>query len=89
MPGAGWILALSPQALHRRLLADGLEVVPVNAAIAIRAAELGGQGFGRDPADRIIAATALVAGYRLATADARIREWAGQTGMLATFDPTD
>ncbi len=62
-------LDLFPRALHRRVTNDGLWTVPVDEEIAFRAVELGFQGFHPDPADRIIAATAIVGGYTLATAD--------------------
>ena len=82
-------LKLAPRAFWRRLRSDGLRVVPVDAEIALQAAELEGSGFHPDSADRIIAATALVGGYRLATADRKITAWAGRSRLLATVDPTD
>ena len=48
-------------------------VLPVNAAIAERSVQFR-KSFPADPADRIIAATAIVYGLRLVTADAQIRE---------------
>ena len=48
------------------LLADGVIEIPVNGDIGIRANRL--PNFHRDPADRIIVATALE-GHRLITAD--------------------
>jgi PIN domain nuclease of toxin-antitoxin system len=47
-------------------------VLPVNAAIAERSVQFR-KSFPADPADRIIAATAVVHGLRLVTADAPIR----------------
>ena len=58
----------------RLLLQEGLVEIPVNNEIAIRAARL--RDFHRDPADRIIVATALE-GHELVTADARILAWPG------------
>jgi PIN domain nuclease of toxin-antitoxin system len=49
-----------------------LEFVPVDNAIALRAVALP-EAFGRDPADRIIAATALGLGATLVTGDRRLR----------------
>jgi PIN domain nuclease of toxin-antitoxin system len=50
----------------------GLRFVPVDAAIAVRAVRL--PDFpNRDPADRMIAATAIAFGAALVTADARLR----------------
>lgn len=59
------------------LVAAGLVEVPVTGAIAAQAGVLA--GMHGDPADRIIAATALtVPGGRLLTADRRLLEWPGQ-----------
>ena len=49
-----------------------LEFVPVDNAIALRAVTLP-EAFGRDPADRLIAATALGLGATLVTGDRRLR----------------
>ena len=61
-------------ALRTNLLAEGLLEVPMNGAVGIRAAGL--SDLPRDPADRIVVATALE-GYRLVTADRGILEWSG------------
>ncbi len=47
-------------------------VLPVNAAIAERSVQFG-KSFPADPADRIIAATAIVYGLSLVTSDVQIR----------------
>ena len=47
-------------------------VLPINGRICVRALGLPA-GYPKDPADRIIAATALVAGLPLVTADRSIR----------------
>jgi PIN domain nuclease of toxin-antitoxin system len=47
-------------------------VLPIDAAIAARSV-LFGKKFSKDPADRIIAATAIVYGLPLVTSDAQIR----------------
>jgi PIN domain nuclease of toxin-antitoxin system len=47
-------------------------VLPITADIALRASELPGS-YPKDPADRVIGATAIVEGLELVTADARIR----------------
>ena len=80
-------LELPPRALRQRLIADGLGTVPVSDETAFRSVELGATGFHPDPADRIIAATAILSGYRLATADRRITKWAEQTRLLTVLDP--
>lgn len=49
-----------------------LEFLPISAAVAEQAASLG-PPFPADPADRIIAATALVHGFTLLTEDDAIR----------------
>jgi len=47
-------------------------VYPLNAKIAARSMELG-NGYPKDPTDRIIGATALVEGLHLVTRDDKIR----------------
>jgi PIN domain nuclease of toxin-antitoxin system len=51
-----------------------LTVLPVTAAVAAESVRLG-RDFPKDPADRIIAATARCHGLRLMTADENIRRW--------------
>ncbi len=77
-----------PSALHRRLVFDGMDTVPVDDSIALRAAELEHEGFHRDPADRIITATAIVNGFQLATSDQLITVWAERSGLVAILDPS-
>lgn len=48
-------------------------VIPIDAAIAERSVQFS-QRFPKDPADRVIAATALVHGMPLITADSKIIE---------------
>jgi PIN domain nuclease of toxin-antitoxin system len=55
------------------LLASGLEEIPVDGVIALRATGLG--GLPGDPVDRLIVATALERGATLVTADARLLGW--------------
>ena len=64
---------------HQRPLADYLRyletiliVLPITGAIAERAVQFS-DGYPRDPADRLIGATALVHGMDLITSDERIR----------------
>ena len=54
---------------------DGLRFVPIDNAIAVGAVTLPGD-FHKDPADRLIVATARVLGAGLVTADERIRAYA-------------
>ena len=64
---------------RRRLLREGLREIPVDGDIGIRATELA--NFHRDPADRLIVATAL-GGHQLVTADRRILDWPGPLARL-------
>ena len=66
-----------------QLFRGGLTEVPVNGEIGIRAAGLA--DFHRDPADRLIVATAL-GGHRLVTADQRILDWPGPLSCLRAGD---
>jgi PIN domain nuclease of toxin-antitoxin system len=56
---------------HPRLI-----VLPITAAIAAESVRIG-RNFPKDPADRIIVATARCHGLRLLTADEDIRRWGG------------
>jgi PIN domain nuclease of toxin-antitoxin system len=56
-----------------QLLGSGLRELPVTGDIAILAAEL--SGLNGDPADRIIAATAIVHDATLMTSDANLLRW--------------
>ncbi len=60
---------------RQNVLRLGIVEAPVTGEIGIRAAEI--EGLHKDPADRIIAATALVRGCALLTADERILAWGG------------
>lgn len=55
------------------LLAAGVQELPLTGDIAILAAEL--EGLNGDPADRIVAATAIAHGATLMTADANLLRW--------------
>jgi PIN domain nuclease of toxin-antitoxin system len=57
-----------------------IAVIPITARVAFEAVRLG-PGFPADPADRIIAATAICHGLTLLTADRRIRD-AGEVPVL-------
>jgi PIN domain nuclease of toxin-antitoxin system len=58
--------------------------VAIDGRIGIRAAEL--EQLHRDPADRLIVASAIELGARLMTADQRILDWPGD---LLRFDARD
>ena len=80
-------LAVPPRRLRDALLANGLNIIPVDDETAIRSVELGAEGFHPDPADRIITATAVLGGYQLATVDTRITEWAARSRLLTLLNP--
>ena len=61
---------------RQRVLGMGIAEIPVSGDIGILATEL--EDFPTDPADRIIAATALLQGATLITADEGILRWTGQ-----------
>ena len=77
-------LAFDVDVWRRDLLENGLAEIPVDGGIGIRAATL--NGLLRDPADRIIVATALGGGHRLVTADERILEWTGPLDRLSAAE---
>lgn len=72
-------LAIDVQSWRREQLGQGLTELAVNGELGIRAAGL--VDFHRDPADRLIVATALE-GHRLVTADHRILAWSGELQRL-------
>ena len=70
-------LRRAPETWHRELLDRGVREVPVTTDITILAASLEPQeGFHADPADQMIAATAMVTGLKLVTSDRKILNWA-------------
>ncbi len=75
------------RSLRNQLRVNGLNILPVDDEVAIRAAELGDEGFHPDPADRFITATAIIGGFHLATADRKIIEWAEGFRGLSVLDP--
>ena len=74
-----WLVARGRLFLHRPAsdvldrLTAGITVLPLTAEVAVVAAAFTG-GYPKDPADRMIGATAIVEGIPLVTADERIRE---------------
>ena len=74
LSGRGRIaLASSPQDWRARWIEAGLTELALEGAVAIRSLDL--DGLSDDPADRFIAATALIHGASLVTADQRILDW--------------
>lgn len=76
----GLVLTPDLTAWRTGLLDDGLIELPVTGQIGIQAVAL--EDFHRDPADRLIVATAL-SGHQLVTVDAKILDW---SGSITTFD---
>lgn len=68
----GRIAATIPLRTWLGELSRGVRTLPLTPGVAARAAELP-DGFPRDPADRIIVATAIEHGLPLLTADRRVR----------------
>lgn len=62
------------------LIAAGLAEIPLDGRIGLLAA--GFDGLHRDPADRFIAATAMVRGATLLTADERLLAWTADLPRL-------
>jgi PIN domain nuclease of toxin-antitoxin system len=61
---------------------DGIQLLPLSPAIAVESTRLPGD-FHRDPADRILAATARIEGLTLLTRDTRLLDY-GRKGHLRT-----
>ncbi len=66
--------------IEESLALPGVELLPLTPAVAVRAAQLG-PVFPGDPADRLIAATALIQSAPLITKDERLHE----VSFLATI----
>lgn len=88
LQGKGRLGRVPPsRSLRNKLRVNGLNICPVDDDVAIRAAELGDEGFHPDPTDRFITATAIIGGFQLATADRKIIEWAEGFRGLSVLDP--
>lgn len=74
-PVVGWT--------HDLVASGEVADVAVDATIAARAAAL--EGFHGDPADRMIAATAIQLDALLVTTDRALISWAGDSGRLRTL----
>ena len=73
---AGRLTLPAPRLAWRAsVLSAGVREVPLDGEVAVAAAEL--EDFHKDPADRLIVATARDEGARLLTSDRRILTWAG------------
>ena len=70
-------LRRAPELWHRELIDRGVREIHVTAEIALFAAALESrEAFLADPADQLIAATAIVARRQLVTSDRKILHWA-------------
>ena len=86
-----WEMAMSQQKGRLRIMVEigqvrenflrqGLKEIAVSGEIGIRAVSL--PDFHKDPADRLIVATALEGDHRLVTADGKILAWPGPLRRL-------
>lgn len=66
----------SANAWRERVIADGVQELPLTGEIAVVSVELFGD-MPNDPADRIIAATAMTLSATLVTADGKLLRWDG------------
>lgn len=81
-------LDLEPHAWLARFLArSGLEAIPLSLTAAIRAYALLGLAH-RDPADRLLIATAIELACPLVTYDERILEFSAKAGLSEGFRAT-
>ncbi len=80
-------LGMPPAAWAQECSDSGLRVIAVTAQISVESSLLANTGFHGDPIDRIIAATAVVGGHSLVTADTEIVQWAERTRQLAVVNP--
>lgn len=69
----GRVTVSSPLDIYLKFIESRFTVVPIDARIAERSARFG-SSYPKDPADRLIGATAIVRGARLVTKDDAIRE---------------
>ncbi len=65
--------AAPPVWIRQALAGDRVELLPVDAEVAVAAALLDRRRFPGDPGDRIIFASAIAQGARLGTKDRRMR----------------
>ena len=80
-------LGCHPATWRRERLMSGLLEIPIDGDLAVESVLLMNSGFHRDPADQLIAATAMRTGMELATFDSAIRDWASRTRLIALRDP--
>ena len=81
-------LGCHPATWRRERLMSGLLEIPIDGDLAVESVLLMNSGFHRDPADQLIAATAMRTGMELATFDVEIQDWASRARLIALRDPT-
>ena len=68
----------SAEEMHRQIIGAGAAELPIRGDVAILAAQL--EGLHNDPADRFIAATAIVHDATLVTGHRRLLDWRHSLG---------
>jgi PIN domain nuclease of toxin-antitoxin system len=76
------VLTLDPQIWFEALLGCGVRLADMSPGILLASASLPGP-FLKDPADRILAATARARGYRLMTRDGALLDYAAKGHIAA------
>ena len=80
-------LGCHPATWRVERLRSGLLEIPIDGELAVESVLLMNSAFHLDPADQLIAATAMRTGMELATFDAAIQDWASRTRLIALRDP--
>lgn len=75
-------LPIDPLQWFRRNLDQGMALAPLSPSVLVASSFLPGSGL-RDPADRILAATARELGYRLMTRDRPLLQFASEGHVQA------
>ena len=76
-------ISVDAQELYRHVIQNGIRVIPLDVHMALRAGRLPREGYaGRDPADRMIVATAILTGCDLITMDREMIDWDGPLRVI-------
>lgn len=77
------VVSVDAGELYAQARDDGIRVIPLDVHMALRAGRLPAEGFaGRDPADRMIVATAILTGCDLVTMDREMIAWNGPLRVI-------
>ena len=77
------VISVDAGELYAQAREDGIRVIPLDVHMALRAGRLPAEGFvGRDPADRMIVATAILTGCDLFTLDREMIAWNGPLRVI-------